>query len=457
MIKIIRRCFMKKVIASTMVFGSLLYADYTMVYQMHDPEDPKNATTSTFYYKDAQHARVDMKQKGKTTASSMLVKGNKAYMITYENGKPQVIDMDAMMKMAGMFGGGMSEGGRGETQEEQDGWEKVEWRKTGKYKILGGIKGEIWKVTDIEDGKKKTHEIVVTDDSDYIKAVHAYEGVMKRMVDGGGDVDTKMFTMIKKGYAPIEIDGGQMRLRSFSEKNVDKGLFELPKGAQVQKSPFGGMFGGAQGNGGEKGSLKDKCYSELCCGQTQGASEVLSKMVAPSAEGYTLEGSAICDSLGLGSLFGINSVEGALYKKGDKSVTVTLDTDAKDKGTVLKTRDAEQSGTGMHVTGYKSGFIGEYRYYYAVLQPMNVQQLDIVMDSHTLLSFSHRVEQGKVPMVKFAKEAIDFDAYSPAASKKKPQQKEKAASSTSDDDADDTKKAINKGVDEAVDVLKSLF
>lgn len=441
-----------------LLLGSLLYADYTMVYQMRDSEDPKNDMTSTFRYKDAQHGRVDMKKKDKTTMSSMLVKGKKAYMISYEDGKPQVLDMDEMTKMAGMLGGSTPEN----TQEtSESGWDNASWKKTGNYKKVGGIKGEIWKAAVIEDGKKKTYEIVMTNNSDYVKAVHAYEGVMKRMA-GGGEASFEMGTMVHEGYAPIESEGGQMRLRSFNEKRVDKGIFELPKGAKVQKSPFGSMFAlaGGQGGAGKKGGLADKCYSELCCGQTNGKSAVLSKMVASSAEGYALEGSAICDPLGLGSLFGVDSVEGALYKKRDKSVTVTLDTDAKDKGTVLKTRDAQQSGVGVQATGYKSGFVGEYPYHYAVLQPMNVQQLDIVMNSHTLLSFSHRVEQGKVPMVKFAKEAIDFDAYSPALSKKKSKQKQqdKAASSASDNKTDDSSEAIKKGVNEAVEgVLNSLF
>ena len=167
----------------------------------------------------------------------------------------------------------------------------------------------------------------------------------------------------------------------------------------------------------------------------------------------------MCDFLGLGALLGVNTVEGAMYKQGKKAVTVTLDTDAKDKGIVLKTKEGEAQGGPAKVTSYKTGFIGEYPYHYAVLQPMNVQQLDIVMNDHTLLSFSHRVEQGKVPLVKFAKEAIDFDAYSPAASKQKAhkQPKEKAAPSASEDEGDDTKEAVNKGVDEAVDMLKSLF
>lgn len=251
------------------------------------------------------------------------------------------------------------------------------------------------------------------------------------------------------------------RLRSFSEEKVENGIFELPKGAEVSKSPFGSMFASNEkhGGGAKSGGLADACYEQVCCGQVQGDAKMLSGMVAKKTMGYRLEATAMCDFLGLGALLGVNTVEGAMYKQGKKAVTVTLDTDAKDKGIVLKTKEGEAHGGPAKVTSYKTGFIGEYVYYYAVLTPMNVQQLDIIIDGQTLISLSHPVAQGKVPLVKFAKESIDFEAYSSAASKQKAhkQPKEKAAPSASEDEADDTKEEINKGVDEAVDMLKSLF
>ncbi len=442
---------MRKITAAMFVLGSILYADYSMVYEMHDPEAPGDVTTATFKYKDAEHSRLDMKMRGDAEMTSMLVRGKKAYMITYENGRPNVMDMDEFMKMVSAFGGGMPEESEEETEKMR---ERVQWHKTGKQKTVGGIKGEVWEATVDEEEGSKTYKIVMSDDRSYVKAVRAYEGMMKRMAEGGGGMDTGMFTMIKPGYAPLEIDEGQMRLQSFSEKSVSGDVFELPKGASVQKSPFGGApaSGAKAGTG---GGIVEACYTQLCCGQTQGESEVLSKMLSSSAEGYRLEGSAKCDPMGLGSMLGVDSIEGAIYKRKGESVTVTMELDAKNEGAILTAKKGE--GGPVTATDYKTGFIGEYRYHYALLQPMNVQQLDIVVDKKTLITLSHRAEAGKVPLVKFAKEAIDFDAYKPKPAASTSNDADSEPEGEDDDEAQKTRDAINKGVGDAVDALKSLF
>jgi hypothetical protein len=450
---------MKKVVTALMLCGAGLYADYTMVYEMHDPEDPKSVVTSTFRYKDAQHGRIDMKMSGTKDSNTILISGKKAYMISRENGETNVVDMDEMMKMALMFGGGMPMDAEEEqAAAEDDG--RYQFKRTGKKERVAGIKGEVWQITYEEDGRKKTEEAVMTDDSDYIDAMHAYEAVIKRMESGAGDMfPTEDLYLVHDGYVPLRI-GNEMTLKSFSDDNVDPALFTLPKGAQVAKSPFGSMFASGGNNGASKqqGGMVDACYTQVCCGSTQGDAEVISKMASASAVGYKLDGTATCDALGLGALLGVDSVEGALYSKGKSTVTVTLEMDAKDKGNVLKTKS--QRGGPVTVETYKTGFIGDYKYHYGVLQPMNVQELDVIIDSHTIVSFSHLANEGKVPLVKFAKESIDFDAYTPKKGKKsaKKTTPEHSDADKADDDSEvvDTE-AINKGVGEAVDMLKSLF
>lgn len=230
---------MKKVTSVLLILGSVLYADYGLVYEMKDTENPENVMTSTFKYKDAEHGRVDTQMQGRATMTSMLVRGKKAYMITYdEEGTPSVMDMDEMMKMGAMFGGNPEE----QQTDQEENHEDIKWKRTGKSKTVAGLKGEIWDVTVNEDGKPKQYEIVMSKDPDYVKAVQAYEAVMKRMVEAGAEKQDEMFTMIESGYAPIEVEDGQLLLRSFSKKPIEADAFELPKGAQVQKSPFGSMF-----------------------------------------------------------------------------------------------------------------------------------------------------------------------------------------------------------------------
>ncbi|GEM_PF-4357675 len=450
---------MKKVLAGAVLLGSMAaWADYTLVFEMKDPDDPANVSESIFKYKDDRHGRVDMKvgDGGKKVTTSMLVRGDKAYMISYENGKPTVMDMDEMMKMASMFGGSPEEARSDAGAETSD----VEWIRTGKHRTVGGIRGEVWEVRDRKSGERQ--EMVLTKDRDYVKAMKAYEQMMRRMSKGNESAMEEMFLDIKPGYAPLSM-GQYMTLKSMNEKTVPAATFELPKNAAVHKNPFGAMFssgGGKQTASGTDGrsGLEAACYDRVCCGQVQGDAEVLPKMVAKSAEGYRLEATAKCDFLGLGALLGVDSVEGAMYKKGDKAVTVTLEMDAKDKGNILKTKEASKHGGPAKVTGYRTGFIGDYVYHYGVLQPMNVQELDVIVDGHTVVTISHPVEQGKVPLVRFAKEAVDFDAYASSAGEKPAKKRaEKPAAKAPQEDGEDTTEKINEGVDKAVEMLKSFF
>ncbi len=448
---------MKKIVYGWVLFGSVaLWADYTVVLQMQDPDHPEDKMQTVFKYKDAGHGRVDYRISEKELKSTMLQRKKKTYMISYdEAGQVNVMDMDAMKGMMAQFGGSQE----AQQEEPEEETESFKWHKTRKHKTIAGIKGEVWEVEYVEDGKKKKSEMVLTKDRDYVKAMKAYEEMLKNMA---GKEAEKGFLEVRPGYAPLEMEGAFV-LKSFSEKKIDPADFELPEGAAVQKNPFGAMFASAGSNnksGTGGGAMADACYDQVCCGQIQGDAEVLPSMLSKKAEGYRLEETAKCDFLGLGALLGVDSVEGAMYKKGQKAITVTLEMEAKDKGNILKTKAAEHQGGPAKVTHYKTGFIGEYAYHYGVLQPMNVQELDIIVDGHTNISLSHPAAQGKVPLVRFAKEAIDFDAYAP----KKVKKSEKSAhessgkkSDTSDEDEGLNSEKINEGVDKAVDLLKSFF
>ncbi len=439
---------MKKLASGWILFGSVaLLADYTVVLQMQDPDHPEDKMQTVFKYKDAGHGRIDYRISEQQLKSSMLLKGEKTYMISYDEGEVNVMDMDAMKAMMDQFGG--AEPPEPEAHAQKD--EALEWHKTGRHKTIAGIRGEVWEVEYLEDGKKKKAEMVLTKDKDYVKAMKAYEEMLGNMA---GEEAEKGFMEVKPGYAPLQMEGAFV-LKSFSEKRLDPADFELPEGAAVQKNPFGAMFasGGSKNKSGTGGgALADACYDQVCCGQVQGDAEVLPSMLSKEAEGYRLIETAKCDFLSLGALLGVDSVEGAMYKKGKSAVTVTLEMDAKDKGNILKTKAADGPAK---VTRYKSGFIGEYAYHYGVLQPMNVQELDIIVDDHTNISLSHPAAQGKVPLVKFAKEAIDFETY--ASSVKTKKHAKKTAEPSEDGEDGLTSEKINDSVDKAVDLFKSLF
>jgi hypothetical protein len=412
-----------------------------------------DSATQTFMYHDASHVKMITREGGERSEIYRI--GKKSYAVSHENGKTKVVDLDQIRAMAESLGGGAQQ----QIQNTNRKKEKFNIDKTGKTVTVGGIKGEVWIVEGYEEGERFKQEIVVTKDKRVSKAMNA---MMKVFADMSGAQEEEMEGLfeVEKGYVTIKADG--MLLKSFEEKTLPKSTYELPKDAQMQEMPnLAGLFGGAamqpQNAQGHK-SVLDPCYKEVCCGKTAGSAKVLAPMLKARSGGYELEGSGTCNALGLSTLFGIQSVEGALYAKGEDTIQVTLNLDDTSGGTVKKTNEQLNSG-GMSavqsVKEYKSGVIGSHSYEYGIFMPMNQQTLDIVIDSKTVLSITRIASKGEIDLISWSKRAIDFDAFEKESPVTKEQQQ-----SHDDEDGEDTsldKEKINKNVDEAVKMFKSLF
>lgn len=436
---------LKKIVLTTSLsLVTLLQADYITTYQM-------GSGTQTYMYHDASHAKMITNEDGERSEIYRI--GKKTYAVSHEDGQTKVIDFDQMRAMAKSLGGGSQQ----QLEKASRKKEKFNIDKTGKHVTVGGIKGEVWIVEGYEKGEKFKQEVVVTKDKRVSKAMNV---MMKMFADMSGNDAGEMQDVfeIEKGYTVIKAD--EMVLKSFEEKKVSKSTYELPKDAQMQEMPnLAGLFGGAalqpQNAQGQK-SVLDPCYKEVCCGKTAGDAKVLAPMLKARSGGYTLQGSGTCNALGLSTLFGIESVEGALYAKGDDTIQVTLNLDDTSGGTVKKTYQQVKSGqtSVVHsVKSHKSGVIGSQKYEYGLFMPMNQQTLDIVIDSKTVLSITRIATKGEIDLISWTKRAIDLDAFEKSAPAKKEHTKEH------DDDKDSSlnKENINKNVDEAVNMLKSLF
>jgi hypothetical protein len=436
----------KILLTASLSLLTLLQADYITTYQME-------SGTQTFMYHDASHAKMITSEDGERSEIYRI--GEKTYAVSHENGKTKVIDFDQIRAMAESLGGGSQQ----QLQKTSRKKEKFNIDKTGKKVTVGGIKGEVWIVEGFEKGEKFKQEVVVTKDKRVSKAMNAMMKVFADMSGGEADEMQDIFE-IEKGYSVIKADG--MVLKSFEEKRLSKSTYELPKDAQMQEMPnLAGLFGSgatqpqnAQG----KKSVLDPCYKEVCCGKTAGDAKVLAPMLKALSGGYKLEGSGTCNALGLSTLFGIKSVEGALYAKGNDTIQVTLNLDDNSGGKVKKTREQVNSG-GMSVVksvkNYKSGVIGSHTYEYGMFMPMNQQTLDISIDSKTVLSITRIASNGEIDLISWTKRAINFDAFEKAAAEKK--QEPKREKQHDDEDTSLDKEQLNKDVDEAVKMFKSLF
>ncbi len=425
---------MKSLLTVSLFAATLLQADYISTYEM-------DGEIQTFMYHDSTHAK--MINSSDRESSSIYRIGKKVYIVSKKNGKTEVMDIDEMKKLADTFGASEQH------LEKQEHKKNFKIDKTRKRVSVAGIKGEVWIVTGEDDGEPFRQELVVTKDKRVIKTIRAQMDMFSQMANEDIDNEMNMFE-IEKGYVTIKAEG--MKLKSFKEKSLPKSEYQLPKDAKMKKMPnFGALFGGggSSKNPQEKGIL-DPCYNEVCCGKTAGEANVLADMLKPRSGGYKLEGSGVCDALGLSSLFGVQSVEGALYKKGDDPIQVTLALDDSSGGSVANTKKQLDSGVSLVVKSmkdYKKGVIGTASYQYAMLMPMKQQTLDIIIDPKTILSITRIANNGEIDLISWTKRAIDLDAFKKDAPKKQPEK------SNNNDNSD----KINENVDKAVEMFKSFF
>ncbi|MEA1919466.1 MAG: hypothetical protein U9N52_06480 [Campylobacterota bacterium] len=431
--------FSKILLTASFSILSLLHADYITTYQMDDQ-------TQTLMYHDASHSKV-INASDAERSSMYQIKG-KVYLVTQEDGKTRVIDYDQMKAMMGSFGAQPE-------VHEKNAMPDYKIKKTGKKELVGGIKGEVWIIEGSEEGQQFKEEIVVTKDKRVVKSVHTLMNIISKMSDGRTDEMGNIFE-IEKGYVTIKADG--LVLKSFKEKKLSKSEYQLPKDAQMQEMPnIAALFGGSapRKDGKANKGILDPCYNEVCCGKTAGDSKVLAPMLKPRSGGYELVGDGVCDALGISSLLGISSVEGALYKKGDDPIQVTLALDDTSGGSVATTQKQLDAGASLivkEIKNYKQGVIGTASYEYGMMMPMKQQTLDIVIDSKTVLSITRIAASGEIDLISWTKRAINLDAFEKAPAPKKEKKADKAEEDTSLDTEN-----INKNVDEAVEMFKSLF
>ncbi len=439
---------MKKSLLLILGMAVALYADYTMVLQMGASQEEQQK----IQYKDDKHIKISMGPDG-----SMMIIGEKSYMVSTEDGQTTVMDMDEMRAMLGGMGGGMKQ--RAQAAKDDLNMKVI---KKGKKRTVAGIKGQVWTIQFKEDGETEQVDVVVTDDKRVVKAMSAYGKAISRMAMSEEESDDEFLSMmqIAPGHVMIasaeDEEGNKFELQSFSEKSIAASTFVLPANAQKQQMPnLAGLFGGggqASSDGTKEKGLLSDCFDKVCCGSTDGDANVLTHMLRDSKSGYSLEGSpSVCNGLGLSSLFGSSDVEGGLYKKGkDDYIQITLNLNDSGEGSVEGSRKQVDTGVGLvrAIKDYKKGSFGKATYKYAYLEPMNQQTLDIFLDEDVILSVS-RTSKKKIDLISWSKGAIDISAYGAAKA-------EKAQADESEDSSLDTE-AINEGVDDAVKMFKSFF
>ena len=417
-----------------LVTNLTLSADYIAILDL-------NGATQTLLYKDDKHAKL-ITQDGSSKSSFYLI-GTKSYIVSEEDGQKTVMDMDEMRQMTKAFGGETTT----TAQQKMSDFQIV---KTNKHENVAGIKGTIWYLVDPQT--KKRYKVVVTNNPNVKKSFHVMNIFLSSFTD---NADKYNMFELENGYVVIKAEG--MELKKFKKKSLPEKTYQLPKDA-VKANMFGftSLLGNEKKNkktqkqeSQKKQSLLNKCYNEVCCGSTAGPSKVLVKMLAKRAGGYRLQGSGVCDLLGISSVFGFENIEGALYKKGDDAIEVSLSMNSNEPSTVL----AAKNGTNtLQAKGYKRGAIDGYTYHYAMLLPIKQQEIDIIIDSKTILKITRLATHSEINLISWAKRAINLDAYTPP---QQLRQKKSISSKTTNDT--EQKDLSDEEINKAVNMLKTLF
>jgi len=418
----------KYLVIAVVFFATLLQADYILKYQMDTDEQ------TFMYHSDSRSKMVSMSDGEK---SEIYKIGKKSYIVSYEGGQKTVVDMDAMKKMSQSMGYDASE------YKEEMQKPNFKIKKTSKRVTVDGIKGQVWIVSGEDDGEKFKEEIVVTKDKKVVKSIRAMYQLFASM---SGTPMEDSFLEIQKGY--VTIKAPDMRLKSFSEKKVASSEYQLPKDAKGQKMPDFSKL---------KSKAVNTCYEQVCCGNVSAESRVLAPALKSSFKGYTLVGSGVCDVLGLGSLLGVNSVEGALYKRGKDYIQVSLNMDDTQGGIL---RDTKKNLDAGHSLGLVQGIknysdkkrVNGIKVIQGELLPMKQETLEYILDSKTTLTISRIRKNNKgISLIKIVSSSGGVNLkklQNSLKSRKEDKTKGNKSENAKPDDID---------IDKAANLLKSFF
>ena len=338
-------------------------------------------------YKDAEHVKITTEGAGEKGAVQLIV-GEKKYLVINQGGKTRYMDMDVMLaqmkQMSAAFGGVAEESK--ENEPKDFGFEIV---KKSKSKTVAGIKGQVWTLSTKGAEKKETLDVVVTDDTKVVDAMHKYLAVMKQFtqMDGAQEDDgLESIINIAPGYVSIAFEG--MELVKFDDVNIADSVYALPAGMNVGKAL--------------NNKTRVVTKPPLCpLTGSHGKAKQLSKMLKSEANGWKQLSSATC--LNMMKM----TVENAIYQKGDSYIHINLSMNVEDEKGIVATYRTN----GMMIENHKKGKIQGNRYQSAYLKRSKHNAMDIRL-KNAMLTMS-TTGNTKVDLVAFSDAVFDLSKFVP--------------------------------------------
>jgi len=219
------------VLASLM--ATLVYADFTMIYEMDSGSD--GALEEIIQYRDADHVKLSFRKTGEKEVMSrtgQYIVGSRRYTVLKEEGKLIYMDMNKIDKATQKLTDELNVSKeKGQNVVTEKPFFKI--LKKGVAKTIAGIAGEVWRVESEEDGRKYQEEIVVTNNKEIVEAMRTSLWALNQFGEGpyGMEIDHDLETMmlVTDEYVLLSAEG--MVFKSLDKSTIPDTVFQLPKDA----------------------------------------------------------------------------------------------------------------------------------------------------------------------------------------------------------------------------------
>lgn len=191
-------------------------------------------TSMTFEY-----AGNDLLRMGTSDDTYMLIRDNTLFIVGNQSGEPMVFNASSMMRG---FSGMIQQAAPAATTNEF-----VSLENTGRSETVAGIKGDVYRLTVLEEGKERTDEVVMSNDKRAIEFRDALFMMARATMAALDDPDAanrsqEMEAELRDTGLGILRVGKEMTVSELSGQQVAAARFELPA-EPMDMQGLGAMMG----------------------------------------------------------------------------------------------------------------------------------------------------------------------------------------------------------------------
>ena len=196
-----------------------------------------NGESMMFEYADGDKLRLNTPQQD----TYMLVRDNTLYAVSYNNGKPMVVNASTMMKgfadMAKMTEQAAPAGATAEV---------ISIEATGRRETVAGIEGEIYEITTHEEGDEITQEVVMSSDARALEFRDALFTMVRASTEAMDEELRRNSEDFSRRLGDMNMGilryGTEMTVAAIDGDTVAAARFELPA-KPIDMNDLGGLMG----------------------------------------------------------------------------------------------------------------------------------------------------------------------------------------------------------------------